>query len=305
MGKSGVVTVDEQREYDDIVSKVPIQRVKFADYIKQLAPAARDALVTRCQRLGFNISFDHGTLSYRDDFAPLQLQYELCCVRHGKTEGNTEPRIYQGQVDYPDNQLNKIGLQQAEDAAAKMEAQLATWMPDLVVSSPLQRAIDTGAAFRRRHPDVPHVVVETSAEMAFGNWDGARVIDIDHESYAHLFYIDQNALVKAGGPHVVGASWCQARKMPGETIVAEDFITVLERIEQCLREIERLPELQDILKHRTARVLMYGHSMAGAAISMLLGHGKRISGTKDLGFDGSYIMPNATPTMLLPKLPSP
>ena len=32
----------------------------------------------------------------------------------GKTTGNTEPRVYQGFVDEPQNALNDIGLQQAE-----------------------------------------------------------------------------------------------------------------------------------------------------------------------------------------------
>ena len=41
---------------------------------------------------------------------------ELYC-RHGKTTGNTEPRVYQGYVDEPSNALNEIGLAQAEDAA--------------------------------------------------------------------------------------------------------------------------------------------------------------------------------------------
>lgn len=48
---------------------------------------------------------------------------------------------------------------------------------------------------------------------------------------------------------------------------------------------------------------MYGHSMAGAAISILLGHGKQFDAQGSLGFDGKYIMPNATPTMLLAKKP--
>lgn len=43
--------------------------------------------------------------------------------------------------------------------------------------------------------------------------------------------------------------------------------------------------------------------MAGAAISVLMGHGKKINNEGALGFDGKYIMPNATPTMLKAKKP--
>ena len=45
--------------------------------------------------------------------------------------------------------------------------------------------------------------------------------------------------------------------------------------------------------------LLYGHSMAGAALSILTGNGKQVDGETYLGFDGKYIMPNATPVRLL------
>ena len=45
-------------------------------------------------------------------------------------------------------------------------------------------------------------------------------------------------------------------------------------------------------------VLMYGHSMAGAAIGVLTGEGKVVDGESYLGFDGKYILPNATPVFL-------
>ena len=42
-------------------------------------------------------------------------------------------------------------------------------------------------------------------------------------------------------------------------------------------------------------VVVYGHSMAGAAIGVLTGNGKAVDGEGYLGFDGKYILPNATP----------
>eukprot|EP00921_Rhytidocystis_pertsovi_P017551 GHVQ01027602.1.p1 GENE.GHVQ01027602.1~~GHVQ01027602.1.p1 ORF type:complete len:370 (+),score=77.84 GHVQ01027602.1:1280-2389(+) len=50
------------------------------------------------------------------------------------------------------------------------------------------------------------------------------------------------------------------------------------------------------------RVAIYGHSMSGAAVSILLGHGK-CDESGYLAFDGPYIMPNAIPTLLPPVLP--
>lgn len=45
-------------------------------------------------------------------------------------------------------------------------------------------------------------------------------------------------------------------------------------------------------------VLCFGHSMAGAAIGVLTGLGQCVENESYLGFDGKYILPNATPTML-------
>jgi hypothetical protein len=48
-------------------------------------------------------------------------------------------------------------------------------------------------------------------------------------------------------------------------------------------------------------VLLYGHSMCGAALAILTGNGKQVDGKSYLGFDGKYIMPNATPVKLYPN----
>ena len=45
-------------------------------------------------------------------------------------------------------------------------------------------------------------------------------------------------------------------------------------------------------------VIMYGHSMAGAALQILTGNGKVVEGKTYLGFDGKYILPNAQPVFL-------
>jgi len=64
--------------------------------------------------------------------------------------------------------------------------------------------------------------------------------------------------------------------------------------------------LDDVIAHigtpapgsPTPVVIIYGHSMAGAALSILTGNGKQVDGESYLGFDGKYIMPNATPVYL-------
>ena len=71
--------------------------------------------------LGLTLDVASGTISYSSTFKAPSLPFELWYCRHGKTTGNTEPRVYQGYVDEPSNALNEVGLQQAQDAADRVE----------------------------------------------------------------------------------------------------------------------------------------------------------------------------------------
>ncbi|HEX2923305.1 MAG TPA: histidine phosphatase family protein, partial [Chloroflexota bacterium] len=62
----------------------------------------------------------------------------LLLVRHGQTDWNLDGR-YQGRVDVP---LNGAGLEQA----ALLARDLAGRQIDLLISSPLRRAMDTAGA---------------------------------------------------------------------------------------------------------------------------------------------------------------
>ena len=62
----------------------------------------------------------------------------ICLIRHGETDWNAQRR-YQGQVDIP---LNALGRRQAALLAESMEGE--AW--DVIVSSPLSRALDTARA---------------------------------------------------------------------------------------------------------------------------------------------------------------
>jgi len=66
----------------------------------------------------------------------------LVLWRHGQTDHNVERR-FQGQADVP---LNEVGLGQAQQAAALL-AQLPV---DVVVSSPLRRALVTSQTLAKR-----------------------------------------------------------------------------------------------------------------------------------------------------------
>jgi broad specificity phosphatase PhoE len=243
--------------------------------------------------LGLALDVASGTISYTDAFQAPSLPFELWYCRHGKTTGNTEPRVYQGYVDEPSNALNEVGLQQAQDAADKLEA--LGLDPDLVVLSPLARAADTGKAFLARKPSFPQDRVltwESCAEMRFGDWDNMMVKDMPTDSICHLFYLGQNAVVKSSGLYVDPAS--------GNTVPGENFVEVLHRTRAMLTTltatVDGLPPRSD---GKPKQVIIYGHSMAGAALSVLTGNGKQVDGKAYLGFDGKYIMPNATPVKLV------
>jgi broad specificity phosphatase PhoE len=243
--------------------------------------------------LGLSLDVASGTISYTDAFQAPSLPFELWYCRHGKTTGNTEPRVYQGYVDEPSNALNEVGLQQAQDAADKLEA--LGLDPDLVVLSPLARAADTGKAFLQRKPSFPQDRVltwESAAEMRFGDWDNMMVKDMPTDSICHLFYLGQNAVVKSSGLYIDPAS--------GATVPGENFVEVLHRTRAMLSTLtETVGKLPSRPDGKPKQVIIYGHSMAGAALSVLTGNGKQVDGQSYLGFDGKYIMPNATPVKLV------
>jgi len=258
-------------------------------------------LVATAASLGLKLDVAGGQVAYADDFPAkrLPLCFDLIYCRHGKTTGNTEPRVYQGFVDEPQNALNEIGLGQAEDAADLM-MELGV-KPDLIVLSPLSRAAQTGEAFvRRREAELRPLVElwEDTAEMRFGAWDNQMVKDLAADNICHLFYLAQNAMVKTEEPY--------REPSTGAEYGAENFVEVLARMHGVLCKLNA--KVEPLVKAsrspgRTARshrpvVLMYGHSMAGAALAILTGNGKQVDGEEYLGFDGKYIMPNATPVYL-------
>lgn len=295
--------------YANIKKQIPAQEQSYGKFIKQVGKEQINKWKQIADELKIELDVDTGKIKYAKDFEPLHPQVEICYVRHGKTEGNTEPRVFQGMVDYPDNQLNEIGEEQAIEAAKKLEKMISDneWeLPDLIVSSPLQRAQHTAKPFRDNHKDMPYNLLPEVAEMKFGSWDNVKVADLPANNICHLFYLEQNALVKSKDGHRVNEdTWVHPEWLNGETkIDGENFIECMLRQKKALEKIEsvakEIVERKSVGDSRKPRVVIYGHSMAGAAVSILLGFGK----TDDsgfLGFDGRYIMPNATPTLLIPE----
>jgi len=243
------------------------------------APAPRSheresgrALRDRVATLGLQLELECGHLSYHESFRPTALRYHLTFVRHGQTEANVEPRHFQGQVDEPKNQLDGMGRAQARSVAAKLVARCRQgWLPDAIYVSPLRRARDTAAPFLdasglwERFAVLPAI-----REMSFGHWDNRRVIAFAPDDPCHLLYREQHALVKGDR--------------------GECFVEVVLRAHAVLVELNH--------RHANHEVLMFSHSMFGAACAILTGNGRHVRGAPHLGFDGPYIFPHAEPVRL-------
>jgi broad specificity phosphatase PhoE len=286
---SGAALLDER--YAAIAAAKPQQQ---AAYERWLGGVDTASLTAQAAALGIDLDVRRGTISYSADFEAkrLPLEFDLMYVRHGKTTGNTEPRVYQGHVDDPSNALNEIGLAQAEEAADKLDA--LGLSPDLVVLSPLSRAEQTGLAYVKRHTEFAArtELWEDTAEMRFGGWDNVKVKDLEDTNICHLFYLAQNALVKSSAPYVAPAG---SRLAAGTTLESESFVEVLVRMHAVLVKLNARAAALRAGGVGQPLIVMYGHSMAGAALGVLTGQGKQVEGESFLGFDGKYILPNATP----------
>lgn len=87
----------------------------------------------------------------------------ITLLRHGRTDANARG-LLQGRVDNP---LDDAGLRQAAAAAAALSP------VDRVITSPLQRARQTAAAF-----DAAIEVDARWIELDYGDWDGLPVAEV-------------------------------------------------------------------------------------------------------------------------------
>lgn len=259
--------------------------------------------------LGIRLDIETGHLFYQENFKPPHFNFDLIFVRHGETYGNAgqsdrhgnihlerakanikcaDKCIYQGDVDTEINKLNSTGTAQALQAAKLLTDNFLDqgWIPDVIFTSPLSRAKNTADPFIQRHRlENKYFIHEGIKEMSFGAWDNRRLCDLPKDHVCHLFYLNQHALVKESGEN--------ANHMPQE---AENFCEVLLRAYSVLKEIHE--------NHAGKKVLMFSHSMFGAACCILLGKGQLIENGAYLAFDGkrsngeSYTMPHATPFVL-------
>jgi len=86
----------------------------------------------------------------------------IILTRHGHVEG-IEPRRFRGRQDIP---LTDVGQAQAEATARKI-AEL--WRPTVVLTSPLNRCVTTGAAIGEEC-GAPSRILDSLIEIDYGEW---------------------------------------------------------------------------------------------------------------------------------------
>lgn len=95
---------------------------------------------------------------------------EICLVRHGQTDWNRDERI-QGRENIP---LNETGRRQAEESAAFLAQE--EW--DVLIASPLSRAVETAEIIGRAVGLTVHATDDRLVEREFGFASGKPVASI-------------------------------------------------------------------------------------------------------------------------------
>ncbi len=96
----------------------------------------------------------------------------LILVRHGQTEWNKQIR-FQGIADIP---LDDEGMRQAEFLSQR----IASWPPDVIYTSPLNRAKSTAQIISRQF-DIQPIIVPELIEVNFGIWEGVSIPQLEHD----------------------------------------------------------------------------------------------------------------------------
>ncbi len=97
----------------------------------------------------------------------------LILVRHAQTDLNTK-RVYQGtRLDFA---LNEVGREQAKKTAEFLK----DYKFDLILSSPLKRAIETANIINEKHNN-EIILMNSITERDFGEFDGQSYDNIDYK----------------------------------------------------------------------------------------------------------------------------
>ena len=156
---------------------------------------------------------------------------ELILIRHGETDWNRELR-FQGQLDVP---LNAIGLEQARRVAERLALQPL----HALISSDLQRALQTAQALAQRAGHVAPLTEAGLREQHFGMVEGLRVSDIQAQHpqaweqwvrFDEHYAFDGGECTRDFHARVLGALRTLAQRHAGQTLAVVTHGGVLDMV---------------------------------------------------------------------------
>ncbi|MDE2617116.1 MAG: histidine phosphatase family protein [Burkholderiales bacterium] len=156
---------------------------------------------------------------------------ELILIRHGETDWNRELR-FQGQLDVP---LNAIGLEQARRVADRLALQPV----HALVSSDLQRALQTAQALAQRAGYAAPLSESGLREQHFGMAEGLRAPDIQArhpQAWAQWVRFDEHYAFDGGEctrdfhVRVLGVLRALAQRHAGQTLAVVTHGGVLDMV---------------------------------------------------------------------------
>jgi probable phosphomutase (TIGR03848 family) len=113
-------------------------------------------------------------------------------VRHGRTQANATG-LLAGRT--PGVGLDDTGVGQAEDAARRVAGvRLAS-----IVTSPLQRCVETARALAAQHPDVEVLQEELLTECDYGEWQGRVLKELAEDALWAQVQAQPSAVTFPGG----------------------------------------------------------------------------------------------------------
>lgn len=104
---------------------------------------------------------------------------KLLIVRHGKTEWNIQKKL-QGKADI---ELSEEGRFQAKETSKLLEGEKI----DLIISSPLKRAVQT-AEIINENRKIPMIIDDRISERNFGVYEGRDVTTFDFNEFWSFKY---------------------------------------------------------------------------------------------------------------------
>lgn len=188
---------------------------------------------------------------------------ELILIRHGETDWNRELR-FQGQLDVP---LNTTGLEQARRVAER----LAQESMQVLISSDLQRALQTAQAVASRVQPLDPVLDAGLREQHFGVVEGLRVPDIQQrypqawEQWVRFeadFTFEGGESTRAFHARVLAAVRALAQRHSGQTLAVVTHGGVLDMVYRSALGLSLSgPRVSDIPNAGINRVRLQGEAI--------------------------------------------